>query len=50
MSREKEAIKRILDRIDRWKLGLAGKELQDFAYMAERWLIDDDFRDCVKEG
>ena len=50
MSREKEAIKRILDRIDRWKSGLAGKELQDFAFKIERWLIDDDFRDCVKEG
>lgn len=44
MNEAKEAIRRILDRIDRWKLGYAGKEKQDFAYMAEKWLIDPDFR------
>ena len=45
MNKEREAIKRVLDRIERWKMGLAGEELRQLAYKIDYWLIDDEFRE-----
>jgi len=42
---EREAIKRILDRIKRWKAGFAGEYMQKLAFEIDYHLIDDNFRE-----
>ena len=48
-SREKKAIGRILDRVERWKMGVAGEYMKNLAIQIDKWLIDDDFREIGSE-
>ncbi|MCD6492428.1 MAG: hypothetical protein J7K36_01280 [Archaeoglobaceae archaeon] len=44
----REAIRRIYFRIQKWKAGLAGEVLKDFAEKADYLLLDDDFRNLAR--